>query len=246
MSIKITRRLTHKVRTLLGCSPTPTVERETLEVSSLKHLFEALGWREPPELTYPHLDEFECWEDINSRKRNDAQVVAAACYQPRCRAALEIGTADGKMTAIMAEAAPHAQIFTVNISAEEISTGGRLITYAPNREEIGSFYRKRNCHNVTQFFANTIDWTPIIPKLDVVFIDGCHDAEFVYSDTVLAIAHCRSQSVLLWHDFAPKLQNRYEWIRDVCLGVEWLLRDKKIKGPILHLKDSWIGLCRLT
>ena len=78
--------------------------------------------------------------------------------------------------------------------------------------------------------------------LGVAFIDGCHDAEFVYHDTRKVLERSRPSSLILWHDFNPEVSHKFSWIREVCLGVERLIADKLVRGRILHLQDSWVGL----
>src|ERR1700744_5653949 len=102
----------------------------------------------------------------------------------------------------MAENAPQAQLFTVNIPPEEIvaGEGGRLTTVAIEKERIGHIYRERGCKNVTQIYANTLHWQPDIGTIDVAFVDGCHDTEFVISDTARIVPHMRKGGFVLWHD----------------------------------------------
>jgi len=79
----------------------------------------------------------------------------------------------------------------------------------------------------------------------VAFIDGCHDAEFVYGDTVKVLSIAEPGAFILWHDFNPQLAKTYHWIYEVCVGIEELYRARKLSGPIYHLRDSWVGLYRV-
>ena len=155
---------------------------------------------------------------------------------------LEIGTAAGQTTAIMAMNAPKAAVYTVNIPPEQIRRGGKLVTYAPELDEIGSYYRSKECPNVHQILANTADWEPDFGPIDVSFIDGCHDAKFVFNDTAMVLRHCRAGSILIWHDFCPELAMTSSPKANVCAGIEKLFRKRILRGPIYHLRDSWIGL----
>ena len=101
------------------------------------------------------------------------------------------------------------------------------------------------CANVRQIYANTATWEPDIGPIDVAFIDGCHDADFVFNDSRKVLKHCRPGSAMLWHDFAPELTPVYPWIAEVCSGVERLYRERLISGRILHLRESWVGLYRV-
>jgi len=219
------------------------VHRNTLIVRGVENLMSAMSWKSYPQLDAPHLDQFEYLEDLNQRRRRDAEAVMAACCNVSAGSTiLEIGTAEGLTTAMMSVNAPEATIYTVNIPPEEIAAGGHAVTYAPSREEIGRAYRQAGCRNVKQILANTATWTPDIGTIEMAFLDGCHDTEFVFSDTCKVLAHCRVGSQILWHDFSPHLVQNYDWIRSVCQGVEQLYQERLISGRILHPQDSWIGM----
>jgi len=191
-----------------------------------------------------HLHYFKNLGCLNDRRLHDAEVlVAACCGSPKTL--LEIGTNKGHATALMARNAPEGTVYTVNIPPEEIEEGGRLTTCAPSCEEIGSYYRERGLTNIRQILANTTTWEPHIGTIDVAFIDGCHDAEFVYNDTRKILRHCRSGSLILWHDFNPSLVKVYKVIGEVCRGINQLYVDGLLKDFILHLQDSFMGLYRV-
>lgn len=120
-----------------------------------------------------------------------------------------------------------------------------MTTIALKKEEIGAYYRQRGLKNITQIIANTATWEPDIGTIDLVFIDGCHDAKFVYNDTRKVLKHARHNSFILWHDFNPALMDMHSWIYEVCLGIEKLYRKGLIKGHIFHVKDSWIGVYKI-
>lgn len=221
------------------------VRANTLVVRNLAFLMKAMAWTREPLLEGDHLRAFEYLEDLNDRRVRDAEVVGAACRNGEPRILLEIGTGSGRTTALMARNAPSATVYTVNIPPEEIGEGGERVTSAPSREEIGRYYREQGCPNVTQILANTLRWEPRFGPVDVAFIDGCHDADFVYRDTKKTLEICRPGSIVLWHDFAPPLADTYHWIKDVCRGIERLYEEGLLRGRILHLQDSWVGLYRV-
>lgn len=232
-------------RAVRGVDDFPNLDRNVLPVRSLRHLMTAMGWTRQPVVDGAHLDEFQYLEDLNDRRRRDAEVLAAAARNEGRGIILEIGTGRGRSTTLMARNAPNAVVHTVNIPPEEILDGGIAVTGAVALESIGEEYRAAGCSNVVQVLANTRDWVPYFGPIDVAFIDGCHDADFVFNDTVRAIARCRPGAVIVWHDFAPGLARVYPWIHEVCSGVERLYREGVISGRILHLDDSWTGLYRI-
>jgi predicted O-methyltransferase YrrM len=217
-----------------------------LEVRNLTFLKMAMGWNEDPILEGDHLHAFDYLEDLNARRIRDAEVIGAACRNGDPKILLEIGTSYGRGTALMAQNAPGGQVYTVNISPDEIDDSGKLVTFSPSLEDIGKYYREIGVSNVEQILANTATWKPGFGPIDVAFIDGCHDADFVYNDTCKILEQCRPGSVILWHDFAPELVKLYHWIGEVCRGIENLYADGIIKGRILHLQDSWVGLYKVS
>lgn len=225
----------------------PRLAKAVIPLNNIGELRKCMGWRGEPKLDDPSLRQFEYIEDANERRLRDAEVLASAVRDLQGGAVLEIGTAEGRTTALLSENSPSATIYTVNIPPEEILSGkgGVHTTFALEREKIGRYYRERGLSNIKQILANTATWVPDLPPLDVAFIDGCHDSDFVYNDTRKILKCMKPGGVILWHDFNYDLRQKYDWIQDVCLGVEMLLRDGLIKGRVFHLKDSWIGAYRV-
>lgn len=235
---------------ILDCikkSPFENIERSVIELNNFHELKKVFGWEEDPILDRPDIYDFDYIEDVNERRIRDTESLATVMRNVKPKTALEIGTASGMATALMSVNAPESKIYTINIPPEDIVSGegGKLTTVALEREKIGIAYRKRNLGNITQIYANTAKWEPAIGSIDLAFIDGCHDSDFVYNDTRKVLKHMNPGGFILWHDFNPNLVKKYGWINSVCLGVEKLYQDGFIKGRILHLRDSWVGIYRV-
>lgn len=238
----LSRLLNGFIRGKIKSNNYPFLSKNVLEVRSLQCLKKAMNWQADPFLDSDHLHEFNFLTDLNDRRIRDAEVLMTACCNGNPKILLEIGTSHGRTTALMAQNSSQGIVYTVNIPPEEIAEGGRYVTFAPEKVEIGKYYRDKKCANVKQIFANTKNWIPDFGPIDVAFIDGCHDADFVFNDTVKILSNSRPGSIIMWHDFNPKLVKVYDWIDDVCNGVERLYREGLINGKILHLVDSWTGL----
>jgi len=232
---------------LLKVNELPLLNHAVIELNDCDELRKLFGWHDLPILDDASIYDFEYPEDLNSRRVRDAEVLGTVMRNSFPRRCLEIGTSTGHSAALMAINAPEAQIFTVNIPPEEIARGegGEFTTVALDREKIGAYYRERRLGNVTQILVNTARWEPDIGEIDVTFIDGSHDADFVYNDSRKILKHMKTGSFILWHDFNLELAAKYPWIHSVCSGVEKLIQTDLIKGRIFHLRDSWTGVYRV-
>lgn len=215
-----------------------------IELNNVNELKKVFKWNEQPIIDDSRIYEFEHVEDVNERRIRDAEVLATTVCNINPSACLEIGTARGHGTALIASNAPQAKVYTINIDPEEIKSGGggKATTEAFTIEEIGLYYRQKGCSNVTQIIANTAKWNPDIGFIDFAFVDGCHDTTFVINDTKKVLKLLQPGSFIVWHDFNLGLVNNYHWINSVCLGVESLARNGYLKNRIFHVKDSWMGV----
>jgi len=239
-------RLKFQIKKTLGIEFS-MLDRMVIEVTSVRELAKLFDWENEPSLDDPQLDDFDYPEDLNLRRLHDAEVVGGVMANLGGANALEIGTAEGHMTALMARNAKDSTISTINIPPEDLERGdgGTLTTGALPRDRIGAFYRECGCENVNQIYANTATWQPDIGSIGAAFIDGCHDAEFVYNDTCKVLSIAEPGAYILWHDFNFSLARSYHWIYEVCVGLEELYRTRRLRGRIYHLRDSWVGLYRV-
>lgn len=223
------------------------LEKNVIELNNVSELRKVFGWQMEPILDDPAIYEFAYVEDVNQRRLRDAECLATVVRNVRPSVCVDVGTSTGHSAAWMAVNAPDAQIFTVNISPEEIrdEKGGRLTTVALERDQIGSYFRGRELKNITQLIVNTAEWEPSVGIIDVAFVDACHDSQFVYDDTRKLLKHMKAGSFILWHDFNLELVNKYHWIYSVCLGVEALFTKGLLCERVFHVRDSWIGIYRV-
>jgi predicted O-methyltransferase YrrM len=224
------------------------LNRAVIELNQISELCKVFGWTQDPLLDDRSIYEFDYVPDVNERRIRDAESIGTVARNTMPKTCVDIGTAEGHSAALIAVNAPQAQIFTINIPPEEIyaGEGGKLTTIALERERIGVYYRQRGLPNITQILANTAGWKPDIGAIDLAFIDGSHDARFVYNDTLKVMKSMHPGSFVLWHDFNLDLVEKYHWIAAVCRGVETLWEDGLLKGQIFHVRDSWVGIYRVV
>jgi len=61
----------------------------------------------------------------------------------------------------------------------------------------------------------------------------------------MILKKCRPGSVILWRDFTPGHVEVYPFIKDVLRGIERLHLEKLVKGMMLHLQDSFMGIYKV-
>lgn len=245
--MKLRNEIQRRLRKFLGLDTFAHLCRSVIELNDVEELKKVLGWRKAPIIDDPEIQEFDSVVDINGRRVRDAECIGTVVCNTDPSVVLEIGTAAGRTTALMAVNAPRARVYTLNIPPEEIGSGrgGELTTISLEREKIGAYYRERRLDNITQFLVNSAVWEPCIGAIDVALIDGCHDTEFVYNDTRKILENVKVGSFVLWHDFELKLVDKFQWIRSVCLGVEKLYENGLLNGSIFHVRDSWVGIYKV-
>lgn len=224
--------------------PTTPLNKYVIEANSIVEIKKIFGWSKSPIYERPDIYDFNYIEDINERRIRDSEVISTVTCNAKPGTIVEIGTSTGAGTVLIAKNAPKSHVYTINIPPDEILTGkgGINTTIALNKTEIGKEYKQLNLTNITQVYENTKTWKPDIGQINIAFIDGCHDANFVYSDTLKILRNMPSGGFIMWHDFNPLLRNKFHWIDDVCSGIEKLYQKRHLTEKIILLKDSWTGL----
>lgn len=218
-----------------------------IELNNFLELKKLFRWQHDPILYDSYIFDFEYEEDLNERRIRDAEVIGTICRNTSPATILEIGTSDGKGTAHIARNALSSSIYTINIPPDEFENfdSGVHKTHKLETQEIGKYYRDSGFTQINQIFENTKTWIPNMESIDFAFIDGCHDREFVISDTLKVLKCMKPGAFILWHDFNPNLRSKYRWINDVMLGIEYLYKTGHLKNKVYHVKDSWIGIYRV-
>ncbi|MDD5103149.1 MAG: class I SAM-dependent methyltransferase [Candidatus Peribacteraceae bacterium] len=120
----------------------------------------------------------------------------------------EFGTYLGQTSYLLAKNFPLLRIHTLDLPASEvdktsipISAGERRYVEKP---VIGAkFLGTPEQERITQLTGDsaTFDYSPFEQSMDCVFVDGCHDYDYVKNDTLHARRLIKEKGMILWHDY---------------------------------------------
>ncbi len=152
---------------------------------------------------------------------------------------VELGTAQGNLTANICRQAPNASVVTVNAPVEEQT--GQIITFTLTRGQIGAVYRNHGFQGrVKQIYTNTrtLDLGQYVKpgSVDIAIVDACHDREYVLNDFHKVKSYVREGGIVLLHDTHPDMRWHLAGSYSACM----LLR--AIGYDLRHLKDTWWGV----
>jgi predicted O-methyltransferase YrrM len=131
-----------------------------------------------------------------------ALVIVARFLQPK--RVLEIGTFNGNTTLNLA-ANTDAQIVTVDLppgaSIALLKEGD--VSNVRSEERGAQFQGHPLASRIQQVFGDsgTMDWSKLGEPFDLIYLDGCHTATYVQSDTKNALRVLNPGGTLVWHDY---------------------------------------------
>jgi predicted O-methyltransferase YrrM len=117
---------------------------------------------------------------------------------------LEIGTATGQSTLLMARQAPEAEIDTLDLGTAAPALG--VQSDEPpwaDVESIGAAFRGTEHESrITQHLGDsaTFDYGQLGGPVDLVFVDGAHTYDYVRSDSMNALGVLAPGGVIVWDD----------------------------------------------
>jgi len=132
----------------------------------------------------------------------DAYVLALIVAQLRPRRIFEIGTGTGEGTLLMARQSPGVRIDTLDLGGEGQASLGEQRADAPLvADAVGeAFHGTDVAGAITQHLGDsaTFDFSPFAGRMDPVFVDGAHTAEYVRADSLAALAMLAPGGVVVW------------------------------------------------
>jgi predicted O-methyltransferase YrrM len=122
----------------------------------------------------------------------------------------EFGTFDGRTSLIMAANAPTAEIFTLDLPADQIADaaltiGAGDVNYIDKAEIGARIPSSPHAPHITMLRGDsaTFDYSPYHGSVDVAFVDACHEYDYVLSDSRHAATMLRSTGgTIVWHDYS--------------------------------------------
>ena len=150
----------------------------------------------------------------------------------------EFGTFTGHTTVNLAmNSAKDAQIFTLDLPPEERGTLDGL-NWEKEIDDaiIGRHYRSSSfLPQITQILddSRAFDAAPFLDKMDFVFVDACHEPDFVVNDSAKAFKMLSSDGIIAWHDYSR-----------ACPGVTHYLDALACKREVFIIDGTQIAFCR--
>lgn len=168
----------------------------------------------------------------------EVAVVAAVIKGCRCRSVLEIGTNDGFSSLNWAAnlCDEKSLLQTVDLPVDKsLSERAHIAANACDPSQVGRLFRDTSeSLRIKQIFGDSraLDWNSLGALFDLIFIDGCHEYEFVRSDSLKALSAITPGGIIFWHD--------YGLIPDVSAAVDELQTD----APITAVKGTRLAVYR--
>jgi predicted O-methyltransferase YrrM len=150
----------------------------------------------------------------------------------------EIGTFDGGTTLMLARMVPHARVYTLDLPPDH-QDGINEVALA-RVDGAGSRFRDApEGDRIAQLFGDSreFDFTPYYGKMDMVVVDGGHEADCVTADTENALNMVSPGGVVVWDDYSP------QWI-DVVKAVDDAARRRGVL--VARLVNTEIALYDAT
>lgn len=163
-----------------------------------------------------------CFLDGGSTPIDLALLKAIAARFKDCEY-FEIGTWRGESVANVASVAKHC--ITLNLPDSDMQKMGANKKYI----ELHRFFSS-GLKNVTHIQANSLsfDYSSLLKKFDLIFIDGDHHYESVLSDTMNAFKLLKNENaIIVWHDYGHNPNDvRWDVLNGILAGTPPDKRDK--------------------
>jgi predicted O-methyltransferase YrrM len=190
--------------------------RERIGALPLVELPDLTGHTEAMTVRLPHSSTRHPWS-LGAAE----QIVLQALIETRqVKTVFEIGTFNGGTTRLLAEAVPEdGVVWTLDLPQAAFDA-----TQSPREfsgSEIGVAYRDSPAADrIVQLYndSRSFDFTPYSSSADLVLVDGGHDYDHGYADTLAALSMLRADGLVLWDDFEPYWHGLVNGVCDAMAG----------------------------
>lgn len=185
-----------------------------------------------------------CVLDYGNLSYTEVMTICLLVQELKPKTIFEFGTFNGVTTLQMAmNSAENCRIHTLNLPPSGIDTAMALGEYSRDKllhpafaGTTTVFDAQPEAAKIEQLWGDsaTFDFTKFEKKVDLVFIDACHEYDYVKCDTESALKMIAdSGGIILWHDFpnAP--------------GVMKYLEEISGRFDIRHIKDTRLAIARV-
>jgi hypothetical protein len=178
----------------------------------------------------------QCPQVYGETPHVDLLALATLVRTRRPATAFEFGTFRGQMTMNIVMNAPDgARVFTLDIPQGD---RGGLEGWDKSIDDsvIGQLYRGTPyAARITQLLSDSrsFDPSPYRGKMDFVFVDACHDYEFVRNDSEKGFEMLSHDGVIAWHDYSPAYP-----------GVSRYLEEAARSRDVFWVEGTQVAFCR--
>jgi predicted O-methyltransferase YrrM len=146
-------------------------------------------------------------DQINGNTSSLEQLTLLSLAKERkCKRVFEMGTFDGKTSANLALNLSNAEIYTIDLPADQMRDAFLPISQHDMayilKDRIGE--KSNQFSGIVQLHGDTaqFDFSPWYGTCDFVFVDACHEYEYVLNDSRIALKLIAPGGVILWHDYS--------------------------------------------
>jgi precorrin-6B methylase 2 len=157
---------------------------------------------------------------------------------------LEIGTFDGRTTLNFAlNTLAECKIYTLDLPPSEKDKTSFAIEENEmqyiNKPESGARFKNfSDAGKIIQLFGDsaTFDFS-VLPKADLIFIDGSHAYDYVINDSLKCFQMLKPNGIMLWHDYGV-------W-EGVTKGLEFLKETNPSFKSISYIRETSLAYLAL-
>src|SRR5205814_848765 len=133
-------------------------------------------------------------------------------------------------------------IITIDIEPTQLAktrlpVGNKDLNFV-RKERVG--VKSSGYANIVQLYGDTaqFDFSPWYGTRDLVFVDACHEYEYVINDTEIAFRLSHSRGMIIWHDYGS-------WVGVTRALNEFHSRDPRFRS-VRHIAGTSICLLEVS